>query len=49
MGGRTFEELAAVDLAGCDLESDNMALQSDSVSKRAFMRRARAAGGEMAG
>jgi hypothetical protein len=26
-GGRTFEELATVDLAGGDLECDNMALQ----------------------
>jgi hypothetical protein len=25
---RTFKKLAAVDLAGCDLQSDNMALEA---------------------
>lgn len=29
VGGRTFEELAAVDLAGGDFEGDDMALQRE--------------------
>ena len=32
---RTFEELAAVHLAGSDLEGDNVALQENIVSKYA--------------
>jgi hypothetical protein len=30
--GRTFEELAAVDLAGGDFEGDNMALQREELA-----------------
>ncbi len=33
MTKRTFEELAAVHLAGCDLESNNMALYSIDISR----------------
>jgi hypothetical protein len=29
VGGRTFEELAAVDLPGGDFEGDNMALETE--------------------
>lgn len=30
---RTFKELSSVNLAGCDLESDNMALREHIVSQ----------------